>query len=134
MDNYNTFMELKWPRILADIVSNFNCEESVRHLTTHSCVYAGAQTNIQKRYRPNSYIPTKRLKCTLLSSLSLTEDKAVKINKYRSNVHFIGFGEIEKVSSHFTYLYCYQVIKPKGFVRKRKFELLFQFMPQNAHT
>ena len=124
-------MELKWPRIFADIVSNFNCEESVRHLTTNACVYAGAQTNIQKRYRPNSYIPTKRLKCTLLFSSSLTEDKAVRRNKYRSNVNFIGFGEIEKVS----FTYVIQVIKSKILHESENLGHYSSLgMSQNVHT
>ena len=82
-----------WIKIFTDVASNFNYEESVRHLTTFRCISGPVQLNIKKRYRPYSYIPTKRLK------LSIFRPIEVEVNSDGDNL-FDLLGEIEKVCSN----------------------------------
>ena len=90
-----------WIKIFTDVASNFNYEESVRHLTTFRCISGPVQLNIKKRYRPHSstypnilpHLPTKRLK------LSIFRPIEVEVNSDGDNL-FDLLGEIEKVCSN----------------------------------
>ena len=64
-----------WMKIFTDVASNFNCEESFRHLTTFGRISGPVQLNIKKRYRRYSYIPTKRLKSSNVRLKSSTTKK-----------------------------------------------------------
>ena len=68
------FTACVWMKIFTDVASNFNYEESFRHLTTFHRISGPVQLNIKKRYRPYSstypnilpHLPTKRLKVSVL--------------------------------------------------------------------
>ena len=92
-----------WRKIYTDIASNFNYDESVRHLTTFRRISGSVQLNIRKRYRPYSstypnilpHLPTKRLK---ISVLIPPEEMDEYLDEKSEEDNFLElFGEIEKV-------------------------------------
>ena len=89
--------------MFTDVASNFNYEESVRHLTTFQRISGPVQLNIKKRYRPHSstypnilpHLPTNRLKCSTL--LPLEEFYKYFDEKSEGDNLFELLGELEKV-------------------------------------
>ena len=86
-----------WIKIFTDVASNFNYDESVRHLTTFQCISGPVQLNIKKRYRRYSYIPTKRLR---LSIFRPREESEENNGHERDDLLFDLLGETEKVCSN----------------------------------
>ena len=82
-----------WIKIFTDVASNFNYDESVRHLTTFGRISGPVLLNIKKRYRRYSYIPTKRLKSSILQPIEEIIEEFGE-DEYTYRLHL--FGEIEK--------------------------------------